>query len=134
MKKIITLIAISIVIFSCKKAVTTPTSGIFRGVFEMTGLNGGGFEEGSCTIALFEETKSFGMSTDTTSSVPYGCSGTYVITDGTKMTFSSETQAPLNGNQHIILDSIYSYTFDDTSFELSKVIDTIKYEFRFLRY
>ena len=134
MKKLITLIAISITIFSCNKAITTPTSGIFRGVFEMTGLNGGGFETGSCTIAMDENKKSFSFNADTTSTVPYECGGTYVITDGTKMTFSSTHLAPSNGDQNIILDSVYTYTFDDNAFDLSKVVDTIKYDFRFLRY
>jgi len=134
MKKIITLVAISVLIFSCSKEVTTPNGGVFRGVFEMTGLNGGGFETGSCTIALFEESKRFSMSTDTTSNVPYSCYGSYAITDGTKMTFTSEQVAPLNGDQNIILDSIYTYVFDDVNFKLTKVVDTIKYDFRFLRY
>ena len=134
MKKYIILFAISVLILSCSKEITTPNSGIFRGTFEMTGLNGGGFETGQCTIALYEDSQSYVLSADTTTSLPYNCSGKYIITNATSMTFITKTIPVLNSDPHIILDSNYTYLFDDTKFELSKVIDTIKYEFNFFRY
>ncbi len=134
MKKIITIIAISVAIFSCKKEITTPNSGTYRGVFEMAGLNGSGYETGLCTIAMSEESRSFVLSVDTAATAPYFCAGNYKITSGTTMTFSSEHLAPINGDQNIILDSIYNYTFDNLSFTLTKVVNTIQYDYRFVRY
>jgi len=134
MKKIILIVTISLSILSCKKNITTPNSGIFRGVFEMTGLNGGGFETGNCSLAMYEEVGRYAINVDTSETVPYASGGTYIINDATKITFSSNTIPPLNSNPHIFLDSIYTYSFDDNVFELTKVIDTIKYEYRFFRY
>lgn len=134
MKKVISLIALTILLISCKKEVTTPTSGIFRGRFEMTGFNGGGFETGACTIALNDKTRSFSLSVDDAENVPYPSSGTYVISNALEMIFASKQTPAPNTNPHILLDSVYSYKFDDTSFEITKIIDTIKYDYKFLRY
>lgn len=134
MKKTLLIIAIILVAISCKKAVTQPNSGIFRGTFTKTGLNGGGEFTGDCTIALDDKNSTFTLNVDSTSNVPYKCYGTYLITDGTKMKFHTSTGIPENGDQYMLLDSVYTYSFDDVRFDLSKQIDTIKYEYHFIRY
>lgn len=134
MKKVISLIVLTILLISCKKEVTTPTSGIFRGRFEMTGFNGGGIETGACTIALNDKTRSFSLSVDDAESVAYPSSGTYTISNPIEMSFASKQMPIANTNPHILLDPIYTCKFDDTSFEITKIIDTIKYDYKFLRY
>lgn len=100
----------------------------------MTGSNGGGIETGDCTIALNDVQESYVLSVDTSAQYPYNCSGSFFIVDDTKMKFSSNYLAPDGGDQNIILDSVYSYVFDDTRFEAIRQIDTILYEYKFIRY
>ena len=95
MKKIIGIIVLLVVMISCKKEYLQPRSGIFRGTFEMTDTEGDGFETGDCSIALNDKSGSFSLSADTTSSYPYSCNGLYLITDATKMNFTSSHLAPL---------------------------------------
>lgn len=121
-------------LFSCKKAITEPRGGIFRGTFTKTGLNGGGEFTGDVSLALNDNQMSFVLGVDTTSEVPYQCNGTYSLVDVTKIKFYCSYEAPLGGDQNMILDSVYTYTFDDTRFEFSKLIDTIKYEYNLIRY
>jgi len=130
---IYTLTLIILTIVSCKKEITEPRGGIFRGTFTKTILNGGKFT-GDCTLALNEQQLSFILSVDTTSDVPYNCRGTYSVLDVTKIKFYSSYLAPNGGDQNIILDSVYTYFFDDVRFDLTKQIDTITYEFNFIRY
>ncbi len=135
MKKIIFIASLSLIVFSaCKKEITQPRGGIFRGVFTKTGLNGGGEFTGDCSLALNDQSMTFLLEVDTSSVLPYKTSGTYAIIDATKMKFSSNYLAPDNGDQQMILDSVYNYTFDDTRFDIIKQIDTIKYEYNFIRY
>jgi len=135
MKKTLFLLTIILLgFFSCKKAITEPRGGIFRGTFTKTGLNGGGEFTGDVSLALNDNQMSFVLGVDTTSEVPYQCSGTYSLIDATKINFYSSHIAPIGGDQNMILDSVYNYTFDDTRFEFSKLIDTIKYEYNLIRY
>ncbi len=135
MKKVLYTIVLGLTVIACKKTVTQPRSGIFRGVFEMTGVNGGGFETGDCTVALNDQTGKFVLSVDTTSVVPYATYGNYTINDGTKMNFiASSVDTSALVDQHLYLDSTYNYIFDDDVFELKKQVDTVKYEYRFVRY
>ena len=135
MKKALFIIITTFIgITSCKKTVTQPKSGIFRGTFSKIGLNGGGEFTGDCTIALDEKNNTYRLNVDSTSNVPYKCYGTYIIIDGTKMKFHSSTGLATGGDQYMLLDSVYTYSFDDTRFDLSKQIDTIKYEYHFVRY
>ena len=136
MKKIFCIIGLGLAILACEKTVTQPKSGIFRGVFEMTGTNGGGFETGDCSISLNDVTGSYSLSVDTTSAYPLGSGGTYLVVDATKMSFIATTPRDTSAliNQHLYLDTTYNYTFDDNIFELKKQVDTVLYEYRFVRY
>jgi hypothetical protein len=135
MKKILFIFVLLLIgITSCKKAITEPRGGIFRGTFTKTGLNGGGEFTGDVSLALNDNQMSFVLAVDSTSEVPYPCGGTYSIIDATKIKFYCSYEAPLGGDQNMILDSVYNYTFDDTRFEFNKLIDTIKYEYNLIRY
>jgi hypothetical protein len=120
---------------SCKKPITQPNGGIYRGVFIETGLNGGLEFNGDCTLALNEAQNTYVLAVDSTSSVPYPCSGTYRIIDDSKIQFftNANTQdSTIDAN--LFLDSIYIYSFNNTNFDLSKTVDTIKYEYKLVRY
>jgi hypothetical protein len=133
-KKIIWLLVLVFLIISCKKEYLQPRSGIFRGTFEMTETEGEGFEIGDCTLALNDKNKCFSLSVDSSSVLPYLCGGSYLIVDANKMTFTSNYLAPEFGDQNIILDSTFNYTFDDIRFELTRKIGTIVYDYKFIRY
>ena len=115
MKKIFYTFALVFVFMACKKTITQPRSGIFRGVFEMTGTNGGGFESGDCTIALNDVSNTFSLSVDTTASYPFACGGTYNMIDGVKMEFSRSGGVDTSefDVRHMYLDTVYNYVFDD---------------------
>ena len=134
MRKIIGVFTVLVVMASCKKEYLQPRSGIFRGTFEMTETEGDGFETGDCTLALNDKNLSFVLSVDTISMFPYQCAGSYGITDATKMNFNSNYLAPEFGDQNVILDSTFNYTFDDTRFDLTRKIGTVLYEYKFIRY
>ena len=124
MKKVFCIIVLVVIAIACKKTVTQPKSGVFRGVFEMTGVNGGGYETGDCSIALNDVTGSYSLSVDTTSQYPYASGGTYVVIDATKMSFDVTTTVDTSSSldQHLYLDTTYNYTFDDNVFELKKQV------------
>ena len=136
MKKAISVIILLFAITSCKKEYVQPRSGIFRGVFQMTGLNGGGYETNDCTIAINDKDGHYSFSVDTTGTVPFPSTGSYVILDGTNMKFDimygRDTSSLIN--QNLYLNDTYTYYFDDTRFELSKKVDSILYEYKFIRY
>ena len=135
MKKGLILIALTLIVWACKKEITTPNGGIFRGKFEMMGLNGGGFETGNCTLAIYEKEMIFALSVDTSATFPLNTSGKFQIIDATQMNFEAKQTLPFGyTNPHVFLDSVYTYTFDDNFFELIKVIDTIEYKYQFIRY
>lgn len=136
MKKVVWIVVLFVGVISCKKEYVQPRSGIFRGVFEMTGLNGGGFETNDCTISINDNNNSYSFNADTTGSVPYPSGGSYLILDGTNMKFSVETAYDASSavNQDLYLNDTYTYYFDDTRLELSKKVDTILYEYKFIRY
>jgi hypothetical protein len=136
MKKKLCIMVLGLIVLACKKTVTQPKSGIFRGVFEMTGTNGGGYETGDCTISLNDVTSVFALSVDTTATYPLASSGIYNIIDATKMSFSQNSGVdPMEFDiRHLYLDTTYNYNFDDNVFELKKQVDTILYEYRFVRY
>lgn len=134
MKKSIWAVMLLIGVLSCKKEYTQPRSGIFRGTFEKSVTTSNSFETGDCTLALNDKNESFSLNVDTISTVPYACGGSYAIIDATKISFSSSHLAPEFGDQYIILDSTFTYSFDDTRFDLTRKIDTVVYEYKFIRY
>lgn len=136
MKKAISVIILFTVIAGCNKEYVEPRSGIFRGVFEMTVLNGEGFETGGCTISLNDQSNQFLFNSDTTSDFPYSCSGLYSLIDATHIRFDKQygIDPSLVADNHLYLDTIYTYKFDDTRFEITKEVNTILYEYKFIRY
>ena len=115
MKNIIFLLIIIVSLTSCKKPIVQPTSGIFRGTFEMKNADGELLETSSCTISINDNNEAFALNVDTTSSIPFPCSGFYAILDATKMRFitNSLIDTSASVNHHLYLDTTYNYVFDD---------------------
>lgn len=134
MKNIFILGLLGLVFVSCKKTYSEPRAGIFRGSYEILGLNGGGFLSGDCTIALDDVQGKYSFNTDTTGSLYFPSSGFYTLVDGTKMNFIQKTLKTPTVDPYVYLDSTFNYVFDDTRFELTRTIDTIKYDYKFIRY
>lgn len=134
MKKIVFLLAIIISVMSCKKAITKPRSGIFRGTFEMTNTNGDLLITSDGTISLNDASSSYVFNRDTTTLLPYPSSGIYDIIDENNMKFTMTSYREPLFIPHLYLDTIYKYSFDDTRFSLSKTVNDTLYEYKFIRY
>jgi hypothetical protein len=134
MKKYFVFGLLAIAFLSCKKTYNEPRAGIFRGSYEVLGLNGGGFLSGDCTIALDDVQGKYSFNTDTTGSLYFPSSGFYNLVDGTKMDFIQKSLQNPSIDRNLYLDSTFNYIFDDTRFELTRTIDTIKYDYKFIRY
>ena len=108
---------------SCKKEVTTPNNGIYRGVFmeiDSSGL-GDTLADGVLHMALFESNQTFAVKGDTNTMAPASHNGSYVIDAAGLMIFDTPgTPNPQYDPDHY-LDTAYTYTFDDVNFTLQLV-------------
>lgn len=120
---------------ACKKPVTEPNAGIYRGTFFQIFDNGDTNAEGIVHLALSETDigGNFNMSGDTGTGSPYTCYGTYVINNATQMTFENNANIDLGYQPHYVLDTIYNYVFDDHFFSLEFKDDTTLYEYNLKR-
>ena len=102
----------------------------------MKNADGELLETSNCTISINDNSEAFSFNVDTTSSIPFPCSGSYSILDATKMKFTTNSYRDTSStvNQHLYLDTTYNYVFDDVRFDLIKTIDTTVYEYNFIRY
>jgi hypothetical protein len=134
MKKI-ALIAAVIFAFStsCKKPVTEPNAGIYRGTFFQIYDNGDTNGQGITYIALSKESGTFSLSGDTATGAPYTCYGDYSIDSPTHMTFINEAVVEVGYQPYYLLDTTYEYTFDDHAFTLRLQVDTTRYEYNLIR-
>ncbi|MBK9592510.1 MAG: hypothetical protein IPO32_13790 [Crocinitomicaceae bacterium] len=73
------------------------------------------------------------MSGDTNTGAPYPCAGTYIINNSTQITFTNTTSFDVGFQPHYLLDTTYTYTFDNKNFTLDFVDDTTRYEYNLLR-
>ncbi len=126
---------LALVLTGCKKPVTEPNSGIYRGTFFQIFDNGDTNAQGIANLALSKDGFGgyFTMSGDTLTGAPISCSGSYVIDNSTQMTFSNTAIIETGYQPHYILDTTYSYTFDDYNFTLEMIQDTTRYEYTLIR-
>lgn len=131
---IITVLILS-VFTACKKPVTEPNSGIYRGPFFQIYNDEDTIAEGIVNIALTKEGfgGKFQVSGDTITGAPHSHYGTYVIDNSTHMTFENDANVDLGYQPHYVLDTTYKYTFDDHNFTLELIIDTARYEYIMVR-
>jgi hypothetical protein len=137
MKKVTFFLGLlAFVISGCKKPITQPNSGIYRGTFFQIFDNGDTNAQGIANLALSGDTfgGTFTLSGDTTTGSPVSCNGVYEINGTTQITFTNTAIVPDLGYQpHYILDTVYQYTFDDHDFTLDMVQDTTRYEYKLIR-
>jgi hypothetical protein len=134
MKKALPIFALIFVLMSaCKKPVTQPNSGLYRGTFFQIYENGDTNGQGIAYISLNDGNNSFQMSGDTNTGAPYPCYGTYSIDNSTHMTFYNAASVDVGFQPHYLLDTTYAYTFDNKKFTLDLTDDTVRYEYNLLR-
>lgn len=120
---------------SCKKPVTQPNSGIYRGTFCEIYDNGDTNGQGIAVIALTADgsSGSFNMNGDTATGAPYPCYGSYVVNNGTQMTFNNDGNFETGYHPNYVLDTVYTYTFDNYNFKFNLKIDTTLFEYKLIR-
>ena len=128
-------IYVLIVFTACKKPVTEPNSGIYRGTFFQFYNDVDTNAQGVINLALTKEGfgGKFQVSGDTITGAPHSPYGTYVIDNSTHMTFENDANVDLGYQPHYVLDTTYKYTFDDHNFTLELIIDTARYEYIMVR-
>lgn len=135
MKKTLFLSSVIILmLFSCKKEITIPNNGIYRGVFNQIHNGTDTVTSGVAVIALFESNSVYNLVGDSLTHAPATHGGGYLVVDSDKIDFSSN---PVSGgvyNFNHYLDTIYSYFFDDVNFNFWLERDTILYEYKLVRF
>ena len=138
MKKTTLILGFAVLaISSCKKAILEPNSGIYHGVFIQVLDNGDTNAQGIVNLALTSNGGggTFSMNGDTASGAPYPCAGNYVIDNSAKMTFTNTAVVDTieYSQPHYILDTTYSYVFDDHNFVLQLMAGTTRYQYNLIR-
>lgn len=135
MKKLIVLIALLASAVSCKKPITEPNSGIYKGTFFQIFNDNDTNAQGIATLALTKDGfgGTFTMTGDTNSGAPYSCYGDFSVDNGTKITYSNKASVDVGYQPHYLLDTTYTYTFDNTNFLMKLVIDTTEYQYNLVR-
>lgn len=134
MKSVVIFLSLSLlVIAGCKKPITEPNSGIYRGTFFEIFDNGDTGGQGIAYIALSKGDGGFSLSGDTATGAPLSCYGTYVINNSTQMTFTNNAIVDYGYHPYNILDTVYYYTFNDHNFNLTLEVDTMRYEYNLIR-
>lgn len=129
------IVVVGLVLVGCKKPITEPNSGIYRGTFLQIYDDTDTNAQGVAVIALSKDGfgGTFSMSGDTATGAPYSCYGDYSIDNSTKMTFTNNAVVQVGYQPHYLLDTTYSYTFDDHNFRLDLEIDTVQYQYILVR-
>lgn len=134
MKIVILIIGAALfVVSACKKPVTEPNSGIFRGTFFEIFENGDTGGQGIAYLAIAKGDGNFNLSGDTSSGAPLSCQGSYIINNSTQMTFNNIVNVDVGYHPYNILDTTWNYTFDDHNFDLDLAFDTVRFEYRLVR-
>ena len=125
---------IILMVLGCKKEITIPNNGIYRGVFNQIHHGTDTVTSGVAVIAWFENSPSYSMAGDSLTFAPASHGGEFLVVDSDKIDFSSN---PISGgtyDYYHYLDTIYNYTFDDVNFNFwMERNDTILYEYKLVR-
>lgn len=124
--------ALTLIIVACKKPITEPNAGIYRGVFFQIFDNGDTNSQGIASLALSvgDQGNYYTLSGDTLTGSPKSCYGNYSIDNSTHMTFTNNAIGVEPGFwPHYYLDTTYAYEFDDYNFTLEMREDTVLYQY-----
>lgn len=122
-------------IASCKKQNTVPTDGIYRGVFSRIYGTADTSGTGIAFLSFSQTYSTYIIKGDTSSGVPINCSGKYTLIGTNQIEFRNT--AALSGtidDPLFVLDTIYTYVFQDSTFLLTLALDDVKYEYNLRRY
>jgi len=120
-------------LWSCKKPVTQPNSGIYRGSFFQIYNGNDTNAQGIAYLALTKGNSAFQMSGDTASGAPVSCYGTYEILSSTQIKFVNSADIYLPYQPHYVLNATYEYFFDDHKFNLTLIDGIARYEYFLVR-
>lgn len=134
MKKLLLFLMLGILVLSCKKEVTVPNSGIYRGTFFKIGPSNDTIVQSITWLALNENTLTFNVTTDTTVNAPAEHGGEYLVDNVSSMTFINNTVLTPQFQPDYYLDTIYNYTFDDKNFRFWQTIGDFYYEYDLVRW
>ncbi|MEX1003601.1 MAG: hypothetical protein WDZ35_15895 [Crocinitomicaceae bacterium] len=132
MKKSIFIIFGLLLLISCKKEVTTPNNGIYRGVYKEITVDQDTLVDALVFLVLHEENQSFTVKGDSLTNFPPDHNGTYEIIDEKQMNFEYKGVYEYNPNHY--LDTTFNYTFDDVNFTLSRKESDRTFEYKMKRY
>ena len=128
-------VCVVLLVAGCKKPVTEPNSGIYRGAFLEICDNGDTMGTGVAYLAITEGSLSFQLSGDTATGAPKSCYGTYSILSATQISFVNQaTNVDVGYHPHLVLDTVYDYTFDDHYFHLNLKVDTTLFKYELIRH
>lgn len=136
MKKLLLFsLVISALSWSCKKdPPSILNAGIYRGVFTETRNDTNIVAEGVTYIAINENDQKFSLTSDSITNAPAQHNGNYYLMAGGKIQFENTSIPSGVYDPDHYLDTIYTYTFDDTTFHFWIQIDTILYDYDLRRY
>jgi hypothetical protein len=133
MKKLLILLCVGTVALSCKKEVTIPNNGIYRGAFREYSATGDTLASGLCFLAIFESDNTFKMVGDSISNAPADHAGTYLVDNATNMQFTNATPPSTSFDVDHYLDTVYNYSFDDVNFKFWQTRYGKLYEYTLVR-
>jgi len=123
-----------VIVLGCKKEITKPNSGIYRGVYYKIGTVSGDSIDISCTIALNDEKSSFSFAVDSGFGIPYDCAGEFEIIDDEIIKFKTTSFKSSTANPIYFLDTTYTYLFNGKRLELKKTYGNYEHQYLFNRY
>ena len=131
--KSLIVVAIPLIFVSCKKPITEPNSGIYRGTFYEIFDNGDTAGQGVANLALNDEKNWFQLSGDTATGAPLSCNGNYAILSSTLIDFEDISNVDFGYHPFNILDTTFTYVFDNKNFTMTLKVDTALYEYKLVR-
>lgn len=133
--KVYSLIVVLLVLTlaGCKKPITEPNSGIYRGTFYEIFDNGDTAGQGVANLALNDENLWFQLSGDTATGSPLSCHGNYTIMSSSLIKFEDISNVDFGYHPYNILDTSYQYVFDNKNFKMTLKVDTALYEYKLVR-
>jgi len=129
------LIAFFMLFISCNKdKVIPPNNGIYRGVFSRILFGGDTSGTGVLHLVIDEASNGFIMTGDTSSNVPVSCSGDYILLSDDEIQFINRAPVPTLDDPFFILDTVYTYVFSDSLFDLELSNDGVRYVYNLRRF
>lgn len=90
--------------------------------------------EGIGFLAIYDLDSSFTLQGDTISGVPVSCNGGYSLQGSDKIEFTNKAPVGALDDPYYILDTIFNYSYADTSFQLFLETETRSYRYSLERY